>query len=441
MAYTTYEVIQYVEENDVKFIKLFFTDIFGSIRSISVQPSMLKKAFDSGISFDASSVPGYLTVEKSDLLLKPDPSTLTVLPWRPQHGRVARLYCNIVYPDGKPFEGDSRYILQQTAEKALKMGYEVKVGTECEFYLFKLDENGKPTDIPYDNAGYCDLAPWDKGENIRRDIILNMEQMGIEPQTSHHETGPGQNEVDFKYDNAINSADNFATFKTTVYTIAARDGAAASFDPKPFMDKPGSGLHLNISIYRDGKNLFTEKSKESQNFLAGVLNRIREISIFLNSKDSSYKRLGAFEAPEIISWSEQNRSALVRIPAAEGDSCRMELRSPDPSCNQYLGIASVIQAGLEGIEKSIELPPPLDLNLSHVFEIRNCVNFGFESVSISESLESDKNMKDLIKKYGGLPLNLDEALNLACESDFVKTFIPESLLTSLKKLYSTHNYR
>ena len=433
MGYSAREVLQYVEENDVKFIKLFFTDIFGNIRSISVQPSVLKKAFDSGVSFDASSVPGYLCIEKSDLLLKPDPSTLTVLPWRPQHGRVARLYCNIIYPDGTPFEGDARNILQKVCDEASEMGYDVQVGTECEFYLFKLDENGNPTDIPYDRAGYCDLAPLDKGENVRRDIILNMEQMGVEPQTSHHETGPGQNEIDFKHDSAMRSADNFATFKTTVYTIAARDGVAATFAPKPLEEEPGSGLHLNISLYKDGKNLFTERSVESRQFIAGILKYIREITVFLNPKEQSYKRLGYCEAPSVICWSEQNRSALIRIPAASGDSCRMELRSPDPSCNQYLGIASVIKAGLRGIDEALELPPSVDENVSRKLYVP-----GKDS---PETLRAFEKNADMAKKLGILPERLQDALELAKNSEFVKSFIPNVILENLSELYSQEKYR
>ena len=240
MEYTKSEVISYVVENDVKFIKLFFTDVFGVVKSLTIQPSVLKNAFEKGVSFDASAVKGFAGVEKSDMFLVPDPTTLQVLPWRPSHGRVARMYCSIRTPDGNNFEGDSRRILQNVVEKAEAMGYEIKVGTECEFYLFKRDENGEPVEIPHDNGTYCSLAPIDKGENVRRDIILTLEQMGIEPQTSHHEAGPGQNEIDFKYNTAIKAADNFATFKTVVKTIAAKNGLYASFLPKPIEGTPGS---------------------------------------------------------------------------------------------------------------------------------------------------------------------------------------------------------
>ncbi|MBE6355313.1 glutamine synthetase family protein [Treponema sp.] len=411
MEYTKSEVLQYVKENDVKFIKLFFTDIAGEVRSLTIQPSILRTAFEHGVSFDGSAVPGFMNADRSDLFLVPDPATLSVLPWRPSHGRVARMYCNICYPDGSPFEGDSRLILQKTLEKANKLGYTIKVGTECEFYLFKLDENGEPTDIPHDRAGYCGLAPLDKGENVRRDIIMTLEQMGIEPQTSHHEAGPGQNEIDFKYSSTLKAADNIATFKITVRTVAAKDGLWATFMPKPIEDKPGSGLHLNISIHKDGENLFEKDSPESKHFIAGILNHIKEITAFLNPTEESYKRLGVFEAPRYVSWSSQNRSQLIRIPAATGDSFRMELRSPDSSCNQYLALALVIAAGLDGIENEFELMPPCDKN--------------FYELSEKEVLEMG------IEK---LPENLTEALKLAKESDFVKKLIPQVTLDAFFKM-------
>lgn len=409
MEYTQSEVLQYVSENDVKFIKLFFTDIFGSIKSISIQPSLLKKAFSEGISFDASAVKGFLNVEKSDLFIVPDSATLSVLPWRPQHGRVARLYSRIRYPDGSSFEGDCRCILEKVVSKAKNMGFEIKVGTECEFYLFKVDENGNPVNIPYDKAGYCDLAPLDKGENVRREIILSLEQMGIEPQTSHHEAGPGQNEIDFKYNSPLRAADNFSTFKMTVRTIAAQNGLFASFMPKPLEDQAGSGLHVNLSLHKNGENLFSkEDNAEAKQFVAGILKHIREITAFLNPMHQSYKRLGCCEAPKYVSWSSQNRSQLIRIPAASGDSIRIELRSPDPSCNQYLSLALIIAAGLDGIEKKMELQPCTDLDLFNV--------------KPSE-----------VKGLEVLPETLDEAVKLASNSDFVKSVLPEVTINAFAK--------
>lgn len=399
MEYTRREVLQYIEENNVKFIKLFFVDIFGDVKSISIQPPLLNRAFEEGISFDASAVKGFLNESTSDLFIVPDPTTLSVLPWRPQHGRVARLYCNIRYLDGTPFEGDSRLILQKVIERSKQMGYETKVGTECEFYLFKRDENGLPTKIPHDNAGYCDLAPLDKGENVRRDIICTLEQMGIEPETSHHENGPGQNEIDFRYNSTMNAADNLATFKMAVRTIAAQDGLFASFLPKPLDDKSGSGLHVNLSLYKDGQNLFGKENPFAKSFVAGILSHIKEITAFLNPLQQSYKRFGEFEAPKYINWSYQNRSPLIRIPAATGDAVRIELRSPDPSCNQYIGLALIIAAGLDGIEKNLALMP---------------------SQNDIESLDT-------------LPVSLEEALKLASESEFVKSVIPEITLNTFIK--------
>ena len=372
MEYTKREVLQYIEENNVKFIKLFFVDIFGDVKSISIQPALLNKAFEEGISFDASAVKGFLNETTSDLFIVPDPATLSVLPWRPQHGRVARLYCNIRYLDGTPFAGDSRLILQNVIDRCKKMGYETKIGTECEFYLFKLDDNGQPTNIPHDNAGYCDLAPLDKGENVRRDIILTLEQMGIQPETSHHENGPGQNEIDFRYNSTMQAADNLSTFKMAVRTIAAQDGLFASFMPKPFENKSGSGLHVNISLHKDGENIFGKDSPESKYFIAGILNHIREITAFLNPLQQSYKRLGEFEAPKYVSW---------------------------------FALALLIAAGLDGIEKKMPLMPP-------------------ENKNLLEMPESE------LKHLERLPASLKEALDLAKNSKFVQSVIPELTLNT-----------
>lgn len=404
--YSESEVLTYIAENDVKFIKLFFTDIFGTIKSISIQPCELKRAFKTGISFDASAVKGFLGVDQSDLFLVPDPSTLSVLPWRPQHGRVVRFYCNIRYPDGKPFEGDTRKILQDVVEDAAKKGYDINVGTECEFYLFELDEKGNPTNIPHDNAGYCDLAPLDKGENVRRDICLTLEQMGIQPEVSHHETGPGQHEVDFVYDSPLRAADNLATFKTVVKTVAARNGLDANFMGKPLLGQPGNGLHINISIEKDGKNLFAGLTSEAESFIAGVLNRIREITAFTNPSSNSYQRFGQHEAPLYIGWSRGNRSQLVRIPLTSDESRnRMEIRSPDPSCNQYAALALILAAGFEGIGKNLKLMPEMTIN----------------------TYKADVNeLKDLQT----LPQSLPEAIRLAKASDFVREVLPEVTLNA-----------
>jgi len=411
MEYTESEVLQYIAENDVKFIKLFFTDIFGAIKSISIQPGELKKAFKDGISFDASAVKGFLEASRSDLFIVPDPSTLSVLPWRPQHGRVVRFFCNVRNADGTPFEGDSRYILQKTAASAEKLGYELQIGTECEFYLFQVDEKGEPTKIPQDTAGYCDLAPRDKGENVRRDICLTLIQMDIIPEMSHHETGPGQQEVDFKYDTLLKAADNLGTFKTVVKTIAARNGLYASFMPKPLADKAGSGLHINISLKKNGHNIFDNDKlpADAKSFIAGILYRIRDITAFLNPLNNSYERFGAYEAPKYISWSSQNRSQLIRIPAEKGERKRLELRSPDPSCNQYLALSLIVEAGLEGISQKRELAPSKDINLFNA-------------------------SKEELAGLETLPVSLNDALKLAAKSSFVKSVLPAATLKGFTEM-------
>ncbi len=414
MSYSESEVVQFIKENDVRFIKLFFTDIFGSIKSISIQPSELERAFETGISFDASAVKGFLDICKSDLFIVPDPSTLCVLPWRPQHGRVVRFYCNIRYADGTPFEGDTRLLLQKKVKEIYKKGYEVRVGTECEFYLFRNDDKGMPTKIPHDFAGYCDLAPMDKGENVRREICLTLEQMQVHPESSHHENGPGQNEVDFKYSDPLNAADNLGTFKTVVKTIANQNGLFASFLPKPFADKAGSGLHINISVFNaENKNLFADNlTAEARSFIAGVMAHIKEITVFTNPLKQSYERLGKCEAPKYISWSCENRSQLIRIPAVGSHSqSRMELRSPDPACNHYLAIYLILCAGFEGIEKQLELCDSINKNM----------------LSLSD---------DEVSGIDKLPSSLSEAVKCAKNSEFIKSVLPEVLLKVFDEIES-----
>lgn len=355
------EALQYIAENDVKFIKLFFTDIFGTIKSISIQPSELERAFATGVSFDASGCAGFLRESERDLFIVPDSSTLSVLPWRPQHGRVVRFFCFIRRLDGSPFEGDSRKILIDVESKIKSSGYGALVGTECEFYLSTLDENGNPTGVPHDRAGYCDLAPLDKGENARRDICLTLEQMGIQPESSRHERGPGQHEVAFKCAPPSRAADNVQTFKTVVRSVAARNGLCASFLPKPLDGEAGSGMRVNVSLEKDGAGIFEREELPPQalQFIAGILRRVNEITLFLNPLDSSYKRLGNGRAPSRADWSRGNSSALVRVPAEIPARRRIELRSPDASCNPYLAIALTLSAGMEGISCALEPPPEI----------------------------------------------------------------------------------
>ena len=369
-------------------------------------PSELPLAMEQGISFDGSALPGFMNVESSDLFLRPDPATLAFLPWRPATGRVVRFFCDVRYPDGTPFEGDGRSLLRKTMADARALDLSCTVGTECEFYLFHTAEDGTPTHIPHDYGSYFDVAPLDRGENVRRQICLNLEEMGIQPEASHHEQGPGQHEIDFKYASPLQAADNLITFKWAVKVLAEQNGLFASFLPKPLPDQPGSGLHVNLSLFRQGQNLFRSPdtnthSRTSEAFLAGILRRVAECTAFLNPLANSYSRFGSFEAPRYITWSHQNRSQLVRIPAAQGDLRRMELRSPDASINPYLAFTLLIQAGLEGVADDLPLPAPCDENL---FQVGASAN------------------------YPALPQSLGHAVALARQSAFVRSVLPEATL-------------
>ena len=396
MKYSKEEVMQYVNEEDVKFIRLAFCDVFGKQKNISIMPAELPRAFEYGIAFDASAIAGFGDESRCDLLLHPEPETLMLLPWRPEHGKVVRMFSHITYPDGRPFECDTRYLLKKAVDDAEKAGYSFAFGAEQEFYLFQLDESGKPTDIPYDEAGYMDIAPEDRGENIRREICLTLEQMGIRPESSHHEQGPGQNEIDFRYSDALTAADNAITFQTVVKTVARRNGLWANFSPKPLKNKPGNGFHINMSV----KN--SKGSQDLCNMIAGVLEKAVEMTLFLNPTDASYKRFGSDKAPGYVSWSSENRSQLVRIPAAVGEYRRAELRSPDPTANPYLAFALIIYAGLYGLQNKLEMPAVSDINLY-------------------------KADSDTLAKYQKLPQNLDEARKIAARSEFIKAYVPSAI--------------
>lgn len=357
MKYTKREVMQYVREEDVKFIRLAFCDVFGKQKNISIMPEELPRAFEYGIGIDASAIAGFGDEAHSDLLLHPDPETLAILPWRPEHGRVVRMFCGIAHPDGRVFACDSRGLLQQAVRRGEEAGFHFSFGAEQEFYLFKLDENGEPTKEPYDRAGYMDIAPEDKGENIRREICLTLEQMGIRPESSHHEEGPGQNEIDFRYSDPVTAADNALTFQTAVRTVAHRNGLYADFDPKPLANEPGSGFHINMSVQAaDGSDCLPY-------MIAGILDKMEDMTAFLNPAENSYKRFGSHKAPRYISWSSENRSPLMRIPAGTGEYRRAELRSPDPGLNPYIAFSLMIYAGLDGIENKRELPIAANCNL------------------------------------------------------------------------------
>ncbi len=357
MIYTAQEVFDFVREEDVKFIRLAFCDTRGRQKNISILPSELHRAFEDGISFDASAICGFGGAEKSDLLLFPDPSTLNVLPWRPSHGKVVRMFCDIRHPDGTPFARDTRAILRRAVADAKAAGITVQFGAEIEFYLFKTDENGDPTKIPFDHATYMDVAPEDKGENVRREICLTLLDMGIQPESSHHEEGPGQNEIDFRYSDAMRAADDAMNFITVVKATATQNGLYADFSPKPLENESGNGLHINMSVKcADG----TDRTPA---FMAGILAHIRDLTAFLNPSEASYRRFGKCKAPKFVTWSHENRSQLIRIPAAKGEYRRIELRSPDPSANPYLAYALLIWAGLDGIAKDMCPAPAVDLNL------------------------------------------------------------------------------
>lgn len=396
MKYTPQEVIQYIQEEDVKFIRLTFCDVLGRPKNVSIMPQELERAFKYGIAIDASAIAGFGDEVHSDLFLHPDPATIAVLPWRPENGRVVRMFCAISHPDGTPFAHDTRGILKQAIADAAKAGYTFSFGSELEFYLFQLDENGKSSGIPYDNAAYMDVSPEDRCENVRREICLTLERMGIQPEASHHEEGPGQNEIDFRYSDALSAADNAVTFLTVVKTIAARNGLYADFCPKPLAGKPGSGFHINMSVQG-------QDDKRMQHMMAGILNYVSDMTRFLNPSEHSYQRLGTHKAPKYISWSSDNRSQLIRIPAAAGEYCRCELRSPDCTANPYIAFALLIWAGLEGIRGGLPLPEASNANLF-------------------TAAQHD------LTHLQALPLSLTAASRRAASSEFVRQHLPQSLI-------------
>lgn len=397
MLYTKEEVHDFISDNDVKFIRLAFTDVFGNARNISISPSQLSFALEYGISIDASAIKGFLGEEQSDLFLKPDISTLSLLPWRPSHGRVARFYCDILYPDGTYFELDSRRILKDALQRLKELDLEAQFASECEFYLFKKDEYDNPTNIPMDNGGYLQMAPDDRGENVRREICLTLENMHIITESSHHEQGPGQNEIDVRYTDPLSSADDLITIKTVIKTIADNYGLYASFDPKPLEHQPGNGLHINMSLSEDGK-------KSMPHFMAGILHYIKDMTLFLNPSPQSYDRLGCDKAPKYISWSYQNRSQLIRVPASNCAAAeRIELRSPDTLANPYIAYALLIYAGIEGIQHQWVAPEPVLLNLYKATE-------------------------EELRAFDQLPSTLQDARQYAKSSAFIEKYLPKKLV-------------
>ncbi len=392
--YTQEDVLTFIEEENVKFIRLAFFDVFGIQKNISILSQELPRAFKEGISFDASAIAGFAHEGKSDLFLHPDPSTLCILPWRPMDGRVVRMYCDIRYPDGTLFECDSRQLLKKAIQTASEENIQVDFGAEVEFYLFKENEAGPDVRIPFDQAGYMDVAPKDHGEDIRREICFTLFEMGIQPEASHHEEGPGQNEIDFRYSDALSAADQTSTFKWVVEMTAMSNGLQADFTPKPLREEAGNGMHINMSLHDDQQDL-------QEAFMAGILEHIREMTLFLNPHKDSFLRLGEKKAPRYISWSYENRSQLIRIPAVKESRRRIELRSPDPTANPYLCYALLIYAGLDGIRRKLKAPKPLDVNLYTADDA-------------------------LLSSLQQLPLSHEEAWQAANSSLFIHSLLPQA---------------
>lgn len=408
--YTKQDIMKLVEEEDIEFIRLQFTDMFGTLKNVAITASQLEKALDNKCMFDGSSIEGFVRIDESDMYLYPDLNTFEVFPWRPQHGKVARMICDVYRPNGTPFEGDPRYILKNVLKEAADMGYSFDVGPECEFFLFHTDDEGRPTTISHEKAGYFDISPLDLGENARRDIILNLEEMGFEIEASHHEVAPAQHEIDFKYTNALKAADNMMTFKLVVKTIAKRHGLFASFMPKPVYGVCGSGLHINMSLSKDGVNIFNDHSapngvsKEAYQFIAGIMDHMKGMTLIANPIINSYKRLlPGYEAPIYITWSAGNRSPLIRIPSTRGTNMRIELRSPDPAANPYLLFATCLAAGLDGIKRGLEIPKSVDCNV-YEMKKKELEEQGIEAIPSNLSkachyFEDDQFMKDVLGEH------------------------------------------
>jgi len=411
MKYTKQDIFRLVEEEDVEFIRLQFTDIFGTLKNIAVTSSQLEKVLNNQCMFDGSAIEGFAGMEETDMYLRPDLDTFVIFPWRPQQEKVARLICDIYRPDGSPFEGSPRYILKKVLKEAEDMGYGFDVGPECEFFIYHTDDDGQPTTVTHEKAGYFDLGPLDLGENARRDMVLTLEDMGFEIEASYHEAAPAQHEIDFRYDDALSTADNIITFKLAVKTVAKLHGLHASFMPKPTEGTSGSGMHTNMSLSKDGKNVFADKSdalgmsREAYYFIGGLMRHIKGMAAITNPLVNSYKRLvPGYDAPVYIAWSAKNRSPLIRIPTARGEGTRVELRCPDSSANPYLVLAVCLAAGLDGIKNHIMPPASMDQDILK--------------------------MTDEQKKKEGitsLPGNLLEAISAMEQDEFVRGVLGERI--------------
>ncbi|MCK8825594.1 type I glutamate--ammonia ligase [Fuchsiella alkaliacetigena] len=418
---TKEDVLKQAEEAGVKFVRLQFTDILGVIKNVAITVEQLEEALEGNIMFDGSSIDGFTRIQESDMYLEPDYDTFTVFPWRPagpsDGGAVARLVCDVYNTDGEPFIGGPRNVLKKVLEEAEEMGYTMNVGPEPEFFLFEKDEEGRPTTVTHDRGGYFDLSPVDLGCNVRRDIVLSLEEMGFEVEASHHEVAPGQHEIDFKYADALKTADNIATFRFVTKAIANEYGIHATFMPKPIFGENGSGMHVHQSLYKDGENCFYDQSDElglSQTayyYIGGLLKHAKAIAAITNPTVNSYKRLvPGYEAPVYLAWSSCNRSALVRIPASRGAGTRLELRNPDPSANPYLAIAVMLKAGLDGIKNEIE--PPAEV-LANIYDM---------TIDEKEELNIE-----------ALPGNLNEAIDELLADEVIKEALGDHVLTQFVK--------
>lgn len=415
MGYTKQDIMNMAATENIEFIRLQFTDLFGTLKNVAITKSQLEKALDNKIMFDGSSIEGFARIEESDMYLYPDYDTFEILPFRPQHGKVARMICDVYKPDGTQLENDPRFILEKVLREAAEMGYTFNVGPECEFFLFQTDENGHPTTKTNERASYFDLGPTDLGEDARRDMVLNLEKLGFEVEASHHEVAPAQHEIDFKYGEALDVADKIMTYKLTVKTVAKQHGLYASFMPKPKYGMCGSGMHINISMCKDGKNIFADEnddfglSKEAYSFIAGLMEHIRGITALTNPVVNSYKRLvPGYEAPTYIAWSATNRSPLIRVPASRGAGTRVELRNPDCATNPYLVIAVCIAAGLDGIKRGLKPVPSVQKDIYTMTEeereeaqIGNLPANLYEAIQEMKKSELVKNVlgKEVFKKY------------------------------------------
>lgn len=422
--YTKNDIIHIVEEEDVEFIRLQFVDIFGNLKNMAVTTSQLEKVLDNKCMFDCGAIEGFTGMERPELFLYPDLDTFEIFPWRPQQGKVARFICDVYTPDGKPFEGDSRYILKKVIKEAAEMGYDFDIGPECEFFLFDLDEKGLMTTETTEEGSYFDIGPIDTGENARREMVLMLEDMGFEITSSFHADAPAQHEIDFKYDNVLNSADNLLTFKLVVRTVARRHGLHATFMPKPKSGVKGSGMHINMSMYKDGKDVFKGEngglSSLAMSFIAGILEHVTAMSIITNPIVNSYKRLvPGFEAPVYIGWSKHNQSPLIRIPTIADGFTRIELRSPDAASNPYLALAVCLASGLDGIRRGLTAPDSLDSDVHQMTE----EEAGKQGIRV-------------------LPTTLGDAIEAFCQDEYIQnvlgSHITERYVAAKKKEWLTY---